>query len=559
MIGVLAEDGEENVIREFFELFKTPWEFFRDGRNYPVLLSTRGDSTPSNARLFILYSSGQTVFDTENRISVRPTSENRAVCRWGEKTLPLYGKVSSPDAAAGRATRLRASAGDAVAIEINDNGKTAVRAGFDLFREIRVLLTTGQPVAFSRIPTLDLHISILRDWILDADIPLAEIPPVPAGCDFTCCLTHDIDFYGIRRHKFDRTMFGFLYRALWGSLRDALKGKCRWEKVLRNWKAALSLPAVHAGLKEDFWQPFKSYREAERKLPSTFFVIPFKEKAGPDGANREDVLRACRYDVADIQDDIRDLLSQGCEVAVHGIDAWRNAGEGKKELERIRQATGNADTGIRMHWLYFNDQSARALEEAGYRYDSTAGYNEAVGYRCGTGQAFRPPGLERLLELPMNIQDTALFYPDRMGLTDEEAWPLVRGLLENAKHHGGALTVNWHDRSLAPERLWGDFYVRILEALRGSNAWVATATRAVRWFDKRRSAIFEETAFANGMVKLRIQNRKDDDVPDLVLRIHQAETRPSEGDSPAAIRRKHLDIPFSNVLNAEIPARTRLA
>ena len=31
MIGVVAHDAERAVIREFFELFKTPWEFCRPG------------------------------------------------------------------------------------------------------------------------------------------------------------------------------------------------------------------------------------------------------------------------------------------------------------------------------------------------------------------------------------------------------------------------------------------------------------------------------------------------------------------------------------------------
>ena len=31
MIGVIADPAEHNVVREFFELFKTPWEFYRAG------------------------------------------------------------------------------------------------------------------------------------------------------------------------------------------------------------------------------------------------------------------------------------------------------------------------------------------------------------------------------------------------------------------------------------------------------------------------------------------------------------------------------------------------
>ena len=153
----------------------------------------------------------------------------------------------------------------------------------------------------------------------------------------------------------------------------------------------------------------------------------------------------------------RQLLSQGCEIGVHGIDAWRDAEKGRRELERIHEATGASEMGIRMHWLYFNDQSPQILEEAGFRYDSTLGYNDAVGYRSGTVQVYRPIGVKKLLELPMNIQDTALFFPDRMGLNEEDAWQLINALLENADRYGGVLTINWHDQKPGPGKTMGRY------------------------------------------------------------------------------------------------------
>ena len=552
MIGVMSQEGEANVVGEFFELFKVPWEFCRGDRQYPVILSTRGDFEGGDAKLSILYNGGMTRYDASAQIDVRPLQTKRATCRYGGCELPLYGQASEL-AAPGCTTYAESSRGEALAIGMGGNGRKTIRAGFDLFREIRFLLQSGQPAGHARVPTLDLHIAMLRGWILGAGIPLVEVPPVPAGYDFACCLTHDIDFCGIRRHRLDHTTLGFLYRALWGSLRDALSGKCRWEKVRRNWKAALSLPAVYAGFAEDFWQPFKSYREAEKDLRSTFFVIPFREKAGSDGTNRENALRACRYDIDDIRMEVPGLLSQGCEIGVHGIDAWRDSASGRRELERIREATGGPATGIRMHWLYFGDQSARMLEEAGYAYDSTAGYNEAVGYRCGTAQVFRPVGLDGLLELPLIVQDTALFYPGRMGLTEEGAWPLIRELLENAENHGGALTLNWHDRSLAPERLWGNFYAGLVSVLRNSGAWIDTASRVVRWFAKRRTVAFGEVSFSRGKVRLHVTSEKDESVPDLVLRVYTPENDRAAGPGATAPQTKYLDVPFSNDLTAEFP------
>ena len=99
------------------------------------------------------------------------------------------------------------------------------------------MLTKGQSVQEALTPALDLRIQKLRDAILKAGISLVEIPPTPAGHSFVVCLTHDIDFIGIRQHKFDHTMFGFLYRSTAGAVLDALRGKIGPGKLLRIWKA----------------------------------------------------------------------------------------------------------------------------------------------------------------------------------------------------------------------------------------------------------------------------------------------------------------------------------
>lgn len=43
MIGVQANEDELEVAREFFELFKTPWEPVTAGRKYQIVLSTGGE------------------------------------------------------------------------------------------------------------------------------------------------------------------------------------------------------------------------------------------------------------------------------------------------------------------------------------------------------------------------------------------------------------------------------------------------------------------------------------------------------------------------------------
>ena len=155
-----------------------------------------------------------------------------------------------------------------------------------------------------------------------------------------------------------------------------------------NWKAAFSLPFVYLGYAKDFWKTIGRYREIEGDAPSTFFLIPQRNNPGRRADGPAPKRRAAHYGIDELGDDIKALFSEGCEVGLHGIDAWRDPVSGRAELEAIRNLRGASEIGVRMHWLYFEDDSPAFLEKAGFSYDSTVGYNETIGFRAGTMQAF---------------------------------------------------------------------------------------------------------------------------------------------------------------------------
>jgi hypothetical protein len=177
-----------------------------------------------------------------------------------------------------------------------------------------------------------------------------------------------------------------------------------------------------------------------------------------------------------------------------------------------------------MHWLCFDPLSPRLLDQAGFQYDSTFGYNETVGYKGGTTQIFKPEGADTLLELPLHIQDTALFYKGYLELRDSGAWKFCETLIRNAATYGGVLTILWHTRSLAPERQWGNFYRRLLETLAARSVWFATATQVVEWFRYRRAVSFEKVEFSNGSLRLALRHEGcigGSVQPNLLIRIHR--------------------------------------
>jgi len=520
MIGVLCKESEARTVEEFFELFKTPWEYYAPHRGYDVVIVTSEDIPQDpTIRALVIYNSNSIDFDLHLGVTAQLSEGTCEWLEWHGTEFPVYGKVAVLQSA-GRQLLRRRQTLDTVCGIIGGAERPTVRIGLDLFREASFLLCQGQPAENALITTLDIHISLLREIMLDLGVPFVEVPPAPAGYDFAACLTHDVDFVGIRDHKFDHTMWGFLYRCLIVSPLQALRGRLPWAKCLRNWAAALSLPLVYLGLRDDFWLEFARYVEIEKDLGSTFFFIPFKNAAGTKGSSPASARRAAKYDVSQIKDHVLRLLRSGCEVGLHGIDAWQDPRKARSELGRMQEVAGQSVMGTRMHWLYWAEGSPRILEEAGLAYDSTFGYNEAIGFRAGTTQPFCPLGAERLLELPLNIQDSSMFYTDRMKLSEAEALNACKGLIRSAVSSGGALTVNWHTRSLSPERLWGDFYARLLQEIQKHRVWFGTAQELVGWFRNRRALRFHAVQFEENCVSVALRSSLRHFEPPVTLRTY---------------------------------------
>jgi len=522
VLGIVCSDTDLAIAEEFFELFKTPWERYRKGRRYDVVIAMEIE-LQVDATLLVSYGTGEV--STPNPLGAR-------VC-CADVVVPIYCELRKFKGAGEVLLRVEGD-GDVAGIRIAEGNTQVVRLGFNLFKEVEYLLKTGQPPENAMTPTLDIHISMLRSWILQAGLGLIEVPPVPAGYGLIACLTHDVDFAGIRHHKLDHSVWGFIYRALFGSLQRVLTRQMPWDDLRKNWLAVSSLPLVYLGLCRDFWLEFDRYFELEAGLKSTFFLIPFKGRAGHKVVARNAKRRAARYDITDIQESVREALKNGNEIGLHGIDAWHSETMARQEAARITQATGKTELGVRVHWLCFDSHTPEILDKAGFDYDSTFGFNEVIGYRAGTSRVFRPLGVSHLLELPLHIQDVAMFRPSAMGLSEERAQDACNIILDTVAELGGVVTVLWHMGSLSPERLWSRFYIYLLQELSRRSAWFATASEVTQWFRMRRALIFEEVSWDENGLRLVIEGPEEQPVQKLFFRIQL----PQGGG-------RYIDVPWS--------------
>jgi hypothetical protein len=276
-------------------------------------------------------------------------------------------------------------------------------------------------------------------------------PPRYGGARFAVALTHDVDTpwrwtrIGIR---------GAAARLKGGALHEA---------------GALARMPIHKLRGTDPNWRFEEIADEERARGargSTFFVMAGHGHRA-DGAAPEAYERL-RPKL------VETLVASGSEVGLHGsylaADELGRLADEKETLDGL----GVPVEGQRYHYLRVDPhRNLVPLGGLGFRYDTTLGFSDALGFRAGIAHPFRPWDFEReepagIVEVPLAAMDATLAEERYQGLSAAEAKPQLLALLDLAAEHGGGFSILWHpDRFDAPSAQgWDSLYFELLDAVR---------------------------------------------------------------------------------------------
>jgi hypothetical protein len=273
-------------------------------------------------------------------------------------------------------------------------------------------------------------------------------PPRYDGARFAVALTHDVDNPWRWTRAGIRAAAGRLKR---GELHQA---------------GALARVPIHRLRGTDPYWRFREVVCEEREhgsRGSTFFVMARHEHRA-DGASYES--RRAKV--------VEEILGAGGEVGLHG--SYLAAEDGEKlaaEAKEIERLAGPI-AGHRYHYLRIDPhRNLVPLGSLGFRYDTTLGFPDALGFRAGIAHPFHPWDFEReepalIVEVPLAAMDATLAEARYQGLTAAAAKPQLIALLDWAAEHGGGFSILWHpDRFDAPTaRGWDRLYFELLDAVR---------------------------------------------------------------------------------------------
>jgi hypothetical protein len=166
------------------------------------------------------------------------------------------------------------------------------------------------------------------------------------------------------------------------------------------------------------------------------------------------------------------LRETGAEVGLHGsylaADDERLLAEEKAKLDALAPVEGH-----RYHYLRADPhRNLEPLARHGLRYDTTLGFPDAVGFRAGIAQPFRPWNFDSdapldLVEIPLAAMDATLAEERYLGLSAKRAEPQLMHLLDWAAENGGSFAILWHPDRFDPVTSggWDRLYSRLLEGI----------------------------------------------------------------------------------------------
>ena len=162
---------------------------------------------------------------------------------------------------------------------------------------------------------------------------------------------------------------------------------------------------------------------------------------------------------------MRRIYQRGHEIGLHPSYETcaypdRLASEGQR-LKIICNEEGiqQSQWGGRMHFLRWQwPTTAYGWERAGFNYDTTLGYADGPGFRCGTCHPFRMfnPLVKRpfsLIQRPLIVMECSVISPNYLGFGhSSDSLALFHRLKQRCQVVGGQFTLLWHNSNFTTEK-----------------------------------------------------------------------------------------------------------
>lgn len=149
---------------------------------------------------------------------------------------------------------------------------------------------------------------------------------------------------------------------------------------------------------------------------------------------------------------LNNIKNRGHRIGIHpSYNSYNDLSQFQMELDDLQNKIDYKISFGRQHFLRFDvSETWNVWEKSHMEWDSTMGYSDVIGFRCGICQSFPVFDFNKrerlkLMEKPLMLMDVTL--KDYSTLSPVEAIVKVESLMNTVKKHHGEFVYLWHNSS----------------------------------------------------------------------------------------------------------------
>ncbi len=328
---------------------------------------------------------------------------------------------------------------------------------------------------FLHRPIVNEYIELLWYFIDGFSLGYRRKKNIWSTASFAACLTHDVDTVKKYRSPLNigKTIFDYIV------------------KYRNIKKAIISFLCYIKCFFDNSYDPHWSFdylmnMEMQFAFSSSFFFM----SGGNSNFDNN-------YKINNLQ--IRKLIAKieenGFEAGYHGsFNSFNNKDLILKEIDTLDAIIRNKPYGCRQHYLRFEFPTTWNLQHsAKILYDTTLGFADHEGFRCGICFPYKPYDIYKdktldIWEIPLCVMDATLKDVTLGNYSPEEAMEAVSKIIDIVKEYGGVFTLLWHNSSFDQHwENWQHLYKNILQYLYNSNCVGLSGKNLILQFNRLHS------------------------------------------------------------------------
>ncbi len=355
--------------------------------------------------------------------------------------------------------------------------KASIENRFDYYRSLQY------QGGFIELPVFDIYADIFRN-VIEVVLPeFSRDNTWGVRKKFYVTLSHDIDYWNYWTREHHNFTIKYNSKRIFKQPVNAL-----YKIIAHSFRRILS---------HSYQRMRKIVRTEEyRLINSTYFLLagdlPDEFRLADKTLVRYENNRHAYLNYPKYRTQIEGLLHEH-DVQLHGTPKSSFDEEIlHKEIQNLGEVAENV-TGYRSHTLSFDyHKSFNVLEKSHILYDSTVGFWEHIGYRCGTAYPFFPFNFKenrpyRILEIPLTVMDTTLMSVNCMHLKPWQAYKKIKRLIDNAIKYNSHVNILWHNTTFEQidYPFWGDLYWIVIRYIRKRNGMLLSLSDLYKNWNER--------------------------------------------------------------------------